>query len=176
MCFRGIDTLGEIDPSGEATRYPYMGPLVGFPNDFYLNREAGKVVTRDRECEKWMAYQQGLDPIVHMNSKALSDLEEDRRVFARNLEATRDEQDRRNRRFDLTLTIAAIFLALMQVLSAGDDAGLVRIVRHITGWPPAAEQAQQIPVPQPQPQLPPPQQPAQPRAPDQSSPQSTTLP
>ena len=121
-----------------------------------------------------MAYQQGLDPIVHMNSKALSDLEEDRRVFARNFEATRDEQDRRNRRFDLTLTIAAIFLALMQVLSAGDDAGLVRIVRHITGCrrrrTGSADPGATTPASCASPAA------GQPRAPDQSSPQSTTLP
>ena len=160
-CFRDVpiaryiqdDQQDRLDELPEDMRLPAESQHATY------ERAARSVTERDRKCPLWMRYQPGLGPIDHLAGAAANDMERDRRTFQLQLErdrqsfeerieqqrrrsveaadAIRAEQDRKTRRAERWLTGAALFLAAVQILSAGPDSFLAAMLRALTGWPPA---------------------------------------
>lgn len=159
-CFRGVEIHAEIVAKQErlqaAIPEDSRSSARTIRNDTYA-AAADLVLKRDRKCHLWMRYQPGLDPATHLNLATAREAERDRRDFQQQLEAQRQsfdhqleqarrrsvevneairaQQERRNRRLDVALTLAAIVLAVLQVLAMGEDALLVKFLNRLFGSP-----------------------------------------
>jgi hypothetical protein len=71
-----------------------------------------KVVRRDRHCQRWCNYEEGLDPRQHHVELSSRALEEDRRAFYIKVSELEQRQSDSGRRRDRRLTVVALTLGL----------------------------------------------------------------
>lgn len=88
------------------------------------------VATRDRQCALWFPYQEGEGPDRHLQEYRMQDIISRREAFDRQLEKEREdasrranEAQRRERRTERLIGLAALLFALGQIVAAALTAG-----------------------------------------------------
>ena len=81
----------------------------------------------DRNCSRWYPYTPSFGPKEHLEEFKMQQLEQDRREFQRKLSDTEQRSQSRAQKVGVSLTIAAIILALGQVLTMTSESLLWKI-------------------------------------------------
>jgi hypothetical protein len=96
------------------------------------NAAAKAVFTRPRDdCPKWFPYTPGLDPEKHLEEYKTRQLEQDRREFERKLFEMEQRGQARAQTVGIWLTIAALILAIAQVLTMTPDSWLWKLLSRL---------------------------------------------
>ena len=95
--------------------------------------EAAKVVfNKPRpECHKWFPYTAGLSPEKHLQEFRMQQLEDNRREFERKLTQMQIDANAKISKVGIWIGIAAIILAVAEILTMNEDAILWKWIANI---------------------------------------------
>jgi hypothetical protein len=151
-CYRDVPLLLEVE---EIIGMPPRIVTTDAQQQERQNAAAKQIVKRDRQCPKWYPYKPGRGPEQHLREVEALELEDRRREFERRMESGRRKWERRleldRRGFEKTLwdqaqeaeekrhnlvfwiAIAAVVLAVAEVLAAILSAGPDSIIGRLLG-------------------------------------------
>ena len=87
---------------------------------------ASAVVHQNRQCPSWFAYTPGLGPKEHLEEFRIQQIEDDRKAFEMRLFEKEQQSQERWQKVGFWLAVAAVVLALAQVLTMTEESFLWR--------------------------------------------------
>jgi len=90
-----------------------------------------EIISKDRKCPYWYEYKAGLNPKGHYEECKMQQLENDRREFERKLTQMQIDANAKVTKVGIWIGIAAIILAVAEVLTMNEDALLWKWIDSI---------------------------------------------